>query len=210
MMSLLPNLLNLDALGWDKLRISEVFGNGVYDMGQRDLLLNGNGVFGYQPRYTGHKVQNSKLMGDFRYNGTKDNYLGMTLDNVITQDYILPSLGRTKISGGTLSTKPNTINVLNASVSRFNTSPNWRFLGKDKMLFNFDRIFKSSGLVHSSGRIPLQSRPATAAWADVGDMPLFDNFVSHFEVTLHYSAPLANISASYFTLEGADNYVDHE
>lgn len=200
----------LDALGWDKLRISEVFGNGVFDMANRDLLLNGNGIFGYQPRYTGHKIQNSKLMGDFRYNGTKDNYLGMTLDNVITQDYILPSLGLTKASGGTKTTKPNTIKVLNANVSRFNTSPNWRFLGKDKMLFNYDRIFKSSGIVYARGSVPLQTPLASAVWANVGDMPAYDNFVSHFEATLHYSAPLANISASYFTLEGADNYVDHE
>lgn len=136
----------LDALGWDKLRISELYGNCVYDMREPSLRLNGNGAFGYQPRYTGHKVQNSKMMGDFKYNGTKDNYLGMTLDNVITQDYILPSLGFTKSVGGSASTKPNTIKVLNASISRFVTSPNWRYLGKDKMISNFDRIFKSSGL----------------------------------------------------------------
>ena len=200
----------LDALGWDKLRISEVFGSAVFDKGQPSLLLNGNGAFGYQPRYTGHKVQNSKLMGDFKYNGTRDNYLGMTLDNVITQDYILPSLGRTKLTGGSVTTKPNTIKVLNASASRFSTSPNWRFLGKDKMISNFDRIFKSSGVVYSQARVPLQTPEAPAVWAEIGEMPRFDNFVSHFEVTLHYSAPLANISASYFTLEGADNYVDHE
>ena len=200
----------LDALGWDKLRISEVFGNGVYDMLEPSLRLNGNGAFGYQPRYTGHKVQNSKMMGDFKYNGTKDNYLGMTLDNVITQDYILPVLGRTKSVGGTISTKPNTIKVLNASVSRFVTSPNWRYLGKDKMISNFDRIFKSSGVSFSEGRVPLDAPASPAVWAEVGEMPRFDNFVSHFEISLRYSAPLANISASYFTLEGADNYVDHE
>lgn len=200
----------LDALGWDKLRISEVFGSAVFDKGQPSLRLNGNGAFGYQPRYTGHKVQNSKLMGDFKYNGTRDNYLGMTLDNVITQDYILPSLGLTKITGGSVTTKPNTIKVLNASASRFSTSPNWRFLGKDKMISNFDRIFKSSGVVYSQARVPLQTPEAPAVWAEIGEMPRFDNFVSHFEVTLYYSAPLANISASYFTLEGADNYVDHE
>lgn len=200
----------LDALGWDKLRISEVFGSGVYDMGMPGARVNGNGPFGYQPRYTGHKVQNSKLMGDFRYNGTRDNYLGMTLDNVITQDYILPSLGKTKSVGGTPSTKPNTIKVLSASASRFSASPNWRYLGKDKLISNYDRIFKSSGVAISDARVPLQAPDAPAVWAQLGEMPRFDNFVSHFEVTLHYSAPLANISASYFTLEGADNYVDHE
>lgn len=200
----------LDALGWDKLRISEVFGCGVLDKAHPATLLNGNGAFGYQPRYTGHKIQNSKLMGDFKYNGTKYNYLGMTLDNVITQDFILPSLGLTKSTGGTATTKPNTIQVLNASTTRFSTSPNWRYLGKDKMISNFDRIFKSSGVVSSEGRVPLQTDDAPAVWAEIGEMPRFDNFVSHFEVTLHYSAPLANISASYFTLEGADNYVDHE
>lgn len=200
----------LDALGWDKLRISEVFGSGVYDMGMPGARINGNGVFGYQPRYTGHKVQNSKLMGDFKYNGTRDNYLGMTLDNVITQDFILPSLGKTKSVGGTVTTKPNTIKVVSASASRFSTSPNWRFLGKDKMISNYDRIFKSSGVVISDARVPLDAPEAPAVWAQLGEMPRFDNFVSHFEVTLHYSAPLANISASYFTLEGADNYVDHE
>ena len=200
----------LDALGWDKLRISEVFGSGVYDMGMPGARINGNGAFGYQPRYTGHKVQNSKLMGDFKFNGTRDNYLGMTLDNVITQDYILPSLGKTKSVGGTVTKMPNTIKVVSASASRFSTSPNWRFLGKDKMISNYDRIFKSSGVAISNARVPLVAPEAPAVWAALGEMPRFDNFVSHFEVTLYYSAPLANISASYFTLEGADNYVDHE
>lgn len=199
----------LDALGWDKLRISEVFGNGYRDTVGSPLF--GNNAFGYQPRYTGHKVQNSKLMGDFKFNGTKDNYIGMTLDNVITQDYIVPSLGVTKASGGTVTTKPNTIKIYSASNSRFATSPNWRYLGKDKVISNFDRIFKNSSIVSQMGRVPLAFETSSSnEWERVGDIPQFDNFVSHFELSLTYNAPLSNISASYFTLEGSDNFVNHE
>lgn len=201
----------LDALGWDKLRVSEVFGSGVYTTFADKIV--GNSAFGYQPRYTGHKVQNSKLMGDFRFNGTKDNYLGMTLDNVITQDYIVPMRGSDLANPDPIkpaATLPNLIAVFNADSSRLAVSPNWRFLGKDKMLSNFDRIFKNSGVATLLDRVPMHGGVGKDAWSSVGTIPRFDNFVSHFEVTLHYSAPLANISASYFTLEGADNYVDHE
>lgn len=201
----------LDALGWDKLRVSEVFGSGVYT-NFADRIL-GNSAFGYQPRYTGHKVQNSKLMGDFKFNGTKANYLGMTLDNVITQDYIVPMRGHDLANPGAIkpaATLPNLISVFNADSSRFAVSPNWRYLGKDKMLSNFDRIFKNSGVSTLLDRVPIHGGVSENVWSSVGTIPRFDNFVSHFDATLHYSAPLANISASYFTLEGADNYVDHE
>lgn len=201
----------LDALGWDKLRVSEVFGTGVYTKFADKIV--GNSAFGYQPRYTGHKVQNSKLMGDFHFNGTKDNYLGMTLDNVITQDYIVPMRGFDYANSDPVkpaATLPNLISVYNADSSRFAVSPNWRYLGKDKMLSNYDRIFKNSGVTTLLDRVPFHGGVSEKAWASVGTIPRFDNFVSHFEATLHYSAPLANISASYFTLEGADNYVNHE
>lgn len=201
----------LDALGWDKLRVSEVFGSGVYTRFADGIA--GNSAFGYQPRYTGHKVQNSKLMGDFHFNGTKGNYLGMTLDNVITQDYIVPLRGLDYANPDPIkpeATLPNMISVFNADSSRFVVSPNWRYLGKDKMLSNYDRIFKNSGVTTLLDRVPFHGGVSENAWTSVGTIPRFDNFVSHFEVTLHYSAPLANISASYFTLEGADNYVDHE
>lgn len=201
----------LDALGWDKLRVSEVFGSGVYTRFSDGIA--GSSAFGYQPRYTGHKVQNSKLMGDFHFNGTKDNYLGMTLDNVITQDYIVPMRGLDLASSDAnkpAAMLPNLISVFNADSSRFVVSPNWRYLGKDKMLSNYDRIFKNSGVTTLLDRVPFHGGVSDYAWLSVGTIPRFDNFVSHFEATLYYSAPLANISASYFTLEGADNYVDHE
>lgn len=201
----------LDALGWDKLRVSEVFGSCVTNT--IDTNFQGNLPFGYQPRYTGHKVQNSKLMGDFRFNGTKGNYLGMTLDNVITQDYIVPMRGKDYASTDHIlpdATLPNLITIFNADKSRLVTSPNWRYAGKDKVISNYDRIFKNSGVQFAYNTIPLHGGNSSSVFASAGTLPSFDNFVSHFEVTLYYSAPLANISASYFTLEGADNYVDHE
>ncbi|QRV61914.1 major capsid protein [Microvirus sp.] len=201
----------LDALGWDKLRVSEVFGSGVYTRFEDQIV--GNSAFGYQPRYTGHKVQNSKLMGDFKFNGTKANYLGMTLDNVITQDYVVPMRGFDYANPDPIkpdATLPNLIAVFNADSSRLMTSPNWRYLGKDKMLSNYDRIFKNSGVSTLLDRVPFHGGVSENVWSSVGTIPRFDNFVSHFEVSLYYSAPLANISASYFTLEGSDNYVDHE
>lgn len=196
----------LDALGFDKVRISELYGCGVKDT--HGTAIFGNNAFGYQPRYTGHKVMNSKLMGDFKFNGTRDNYIGMTLDNFITQNEIRYAKGTVNSKAATLT---NTVRILSAPASRFVASPNWRYTGKDKLLSNFDRIFKSSGTAVNSARVPLTNDTVSNnEWEKLGKLPTFDNFVAHFEADLRYNAPLNNISSSYFTLEGADNFVEHE
>lgn len=208
-----------DALGYDSIRVSELVNchTSICDYsGQGLAMVNTRSTYGYQPRYTGHKVMKSLINGDAAARGFGTQYLGMSLDNYISIDQ---SSNKVYLDS---SAKPAgyRYDVYNPSESLFFTSPYWRFKSRFPALSNYDKVFANmrySLRVDNYGNVvpfcnqpDSQTAPAkrNASW--VGTVPFEDNFLFYLSFDVSYSCPLKPISSSYDTpLENSTTF-DHE
>lgn len=186
-----------DAKGYDTLRVGEVVSDKTYLSADTDAeQIRPNSVFGYQPRYTGHKVHKSVLSGDASLVSTRDGYLGFSLDRYMSTD-----VTRSEVhDDGTTS-----YYMANPRSSLFRCGTYWRWLGKYQWLNNFRRIFYDSNPVTSAFQ-------SSNVFDNSGQAVVPDGFVIYSDVDVTYNAPLKNISASYDTLsqDGSDNFVNHQ
>lgn len=186
-----------DAKGYDTLRVGEVVSDKTYLSDDTDAeQIRPNSVFGYQPRYTGHKVHKSVLSGDASLVSTRDGYLGFSLDRYMSTD-----VTRSEVHGdGTTS-----YYIANPRSSLFRCGTYWRWLGKYQWLNNFRRIFYDSNPVTSAFQ-------SSNVFDNSGQAVVPDGFVIYSDVDVTYNAPLKNISASYDTLsqDGSENFVNHQ
>lgn len=179
-----------DAIGYDSIKRGEIYHtNTSFHTTLAGNDLYGNKVFGYIPRYTGHKIKKSVLTGDFVLPGTRELYAGFTLDNIISSDV------ETTSSDGTMLT------ITNVKPSDFTAGEDWRYVGKYKYRNNYDRIFynPSDPTANSTG----------AAFANSGNIPRGDDFLVFNDISIKYNMPLLSIGNSFDTIDGADNYVEH-
>lgn len=179
-----------DAIGYDSIKRGEIYHtNTSFHTSLAGNDLYGNKVFGYIPRYTGHKIKKSVLTGDFVLPGTRELYAGFTLDNIISSDV------ETTSSDGTMLT------ITNVKPSDFTAGEDWRYVGKYKYRNNYDRIFYNPAdpTANSTG----------AAFANSGNIPRGDDFLVFNDISIKYNMPLLSIGNSFDTIDGADNYVEH-
>ena len=179
-----------DAIGYDSIKRGEIYHtNTSFHTHLSGNDLYGNQVFGYIPRYTGHKVKKSVLTGDFVLPGTRELYAGFTLDNIISSDV------------ETTSADGSTLTITNVKPSDFVAGQDWRFIGKYKYRNNFDRIFynPTDTTAHATG----------SAFANSGNIPRGDDFLVFNDISISYNMPLLSVGNSFDTIDGADNYVEH-
>ena len=179
-----------DAIGYDSIKRGEIYHtNTSFHTNLAGNDLYGNKVFGYIPRYTGHKVKKSVLTGDFVLPGTRELYAGFTLDNIISSD-----VETTSADGCTLT-------ITNVKPSDFVSGQDWRFVGKYKYRNNFDRIFYNS--------TDTTANATGAAFVNSGNIPRGDDFLVFNDISISYNMPLLSVGNSFDTIDGADNYVEH-
>ena len=179
-----------DAIGYDSIKRGEIYHtNTSFHTHLSGNDLYGNQVFGYIPRYTGHKVKKSVLTGDFVLPGTRELYAGFTLDNIISSD-----VETTSADGFTLT-------ITNVKPSDFVAGQDWRFIGKYKYRNNFDRIFYNP--------TDTTANATGAAFANSGNIPRGDDFLVFNDISISYNMPLLSVGNSFDTIDGADNYVEH-
>lgn len=179
---------DFDCLGYDKVLSHELVHQCFVGA---NLSVQGSQVFGYQPRYTGHKVKKSVMTGDFTLASTRYGKLGFTLDNYISQDVV--------------NVNPVSDNVVNFVVSNprsdlIQSGIQWRWAGKYKFLSNYGRIFYDQPEMSVDARVSLSQYG--------GNFPVDDGFLIYSQCSCKYSTPLHSIAESYDTNDGS--YVDHE
>lgn len=179
-----------DAIGYDSIKRGEIYHtNTSFHTSLAGNDLYGNKVFGYIPRYTGHKIKKSVLTGDFVLPGTRELYAGFTLDNIISSDV------ETTSSDGT------TLTITNVKPSDFTAGEDWRYVGKYKYRNNYDRIFYNPS--------DPTANSTAAAFKNSGNIPRGDDFLVFNDISIKYNMPLLSIGNSFDTIDGADNYVEH-
>lgn len=179
-----------DAIGYDAIKRGEIYHtNTLFQTNKLGNDLYGNKVFGYIPRYTGHKIKKSILTGDFVLPGMRELYAGFTLDNIISSDVETTSLDGT------------TLTITNVKPSDFTAGQDWRFVGKYKYRNNYDRIFynPTDTTAHATG----------SAFANSGNVARGDDFLVFNDLSVTYNMPLLSVGNSFDTIDGADNYVEH-
>lgn len=179
-----------DAIGYDSIKRGEIYHtNTSFHTSLVGNDLYGNKVFGYIPRYTGHKIKKSILTGDFVLPGTRELYAGFTLDNLISSDV------ETTSSDGT------TLTITNVKPSDFTAGEDWRYVGKYKYRNNYDRIFYNPAdpTANATG----------SAFNNSGNVPRGDDFLVFNDISINYNMPLLSVGNSFDTIDGADNYVEH-
>ena len=179
-----------DAIGYDSIKRGEIYHtNTSFHTTLSGDDLYGNKVFGYIPRYTGHKIKKSVLTGDFVLPGTRELYAGFTLDNIISSD-----VEQTSSDGSTLT-------ITNVKPSDFIAGQDWRFVGKYKYRNNYDRIFYNP--------TDTTANATGSAFANSGNIPRGDDFLVFNDISISYNMPLLSVGNSFDTIDGADNYVEH-
>ncbi len=179
-----------DAIGYDSIKRGEIYHtNTSFHTNLSGDDLYGNKVFGYIPRYTGHKIKKSVLTGDFVLPGMRELYAGFTLDNIISSDV------ETTSSDGT------TLTITNVKPSDFSAGQDWRFIGKYKYRNNYDRIFFNPN--------DATANATASAFKNSGNIPRGDDFLVFNDISVSYNMPLLSVGNSFDTIDGADNYVEH-
>ena len=179
-----------DAIGYDSIKRGEIYHtNTSFHTTLAGNDLYGNKVFGYIPRYTGHKIKKSVLTGDFVLPGTRELYAGFTLDNIISSDV------------ETTSNDGTTLTITNVKPSDFTAGEDWRYVGKYKYRNNYDRIFYNPS--------DSTANATSAAFVNSGNVPRGDDFLVFNDISVKYNMPLLSIGNSFDTIDGDDNYVEH-
>lgn len=179
-----------DAIGYDSIKRGEIYHtNTSFHTSLSGNDLYGNKVFGYIPRYTGHKIKKSVLTGDFVLPGTRELYAGFTLDNIISSDV------------QTTSPDGVTLTITNVKPSDFTAGEDWRYVGKYKYRNNYDRIFYNPA--------DTTANLTGSVFTNSGNVPRGDDFLVFNDISIKYNMPLLSIGNSFDTIDGTDNYVEH-
>ena len=198
-----------DALGYDGVKKSEIFANP----GRSGYIpYFGSQIFGYQPRYTGHKVMKSVISGELDFASSRDQWLGFTLDNIMSSG-ITSVLPETVPADSNWSKKSPRYGYVQISSPNITAGTWWRYLGKYPWLGNQQRIFYDQNLFSTAQQstpvFNISGSGTGSYWLSSGTAPVSDGFVLYEDQDVTYIAPLNSIGNSYDTIDG-DNYVNHE
>ena len=194
-----------DSLGYDLVRKGEVISPAVRD---GRISIRPDAYFGYQPRYTGHKVMPSVMMGEPAFLSSRDQWLGFSLDNIMSGGFTtIEQIVDDPSAGGWDGS--NLYNLYNIPDSVLTAGTWWRYLGKFDWMGNYDRIFYDNNLAQGRKLSTALLGGGRESFAPVGTAPRSDGFILYQDQDVNYIAPLNSIGNSYDTIEG-DNYVNHE
>ena len=139
-----------------------------------------DGGFGNIPNYMEYKQSFDRLNGDLSMRSTRDGLLPFSMQKLI-------SFGEVIVSGE--ETQENVL-AYQPHPDLFVAGEIWRYIGRDRWLGNFDRIFVNSGNIDTFPGSNLQRRDD-----DIYRSRLDDNFICYFyndvEVT-GYELPVAD------------------
>lgn len=194
-----------DSLGYDYVKKGEILSPSVRD---GSVSIRPDSPFGYQPRYTGHKVMSSVIMGEPAFLSSRDQWLGFSLDNILSGGFtIIEEHAAVPSAGGYDGS--NTYNLYNIPDSVLTAGTWWRYLGMYDWMGNYDRIFYDNNLAQGRKLSRSLLGGGRTSYAPVGTAPRSDGFILYQDQDVNYIAPLNSIGNSYDTIEG-DNYVNHE
>lgn len=130
---------DFDGLGYEATAKDQVVGSQDWSSASGGSLFSG---FGFAPQYSGLKIANNVMNGDFSLRGTKSGYQPFTLDKLINvgeRDVFHDSALDTPDSVGYRVYKLLTAQDLPTA------SPIWRYVGRYPWLGLYNRIFNQVG-----------------------------------------------------------------
>lgn len=139
--------------------------------------------FGYIPRYSGYKVADNVMNGDFSLRGTRDGYLPFTADRYIDTTERVVTGTDVAPSYETVST-PNDLPI---------AGDVWRYTARYPWLSNYNRIFSSVGLSRKENSFLIPN--AEFAYN------MYDNFLIHNILNMQCYAPMKPIEESFGTID---------
>lgn len=163
-------------------------------------------TFGFVPRYSGLKVCQNILNGNFTLRSVRSDYIPYSLDKLID----VGELSTINVVGNTASVDTafkETLSLDFPTDAIPTCSPIWRFISRYPWLDNYARIFFSRG---DQGVLPQSWYSASTKWrtqSSIFDLMSLrdDDFICHNYVAVKYYAPMLPISESFETLqEGND------
>lgn len=140
---------------------------------------------GFIPRYTRYKVSQNIVNGNCSLRSTRNAFLPYTLDRYIT----LGDISTSGVSGSGSSYQFKIASAHHTVIPVANTD--YRFIGKDLWLGNYDRIFQTYDEGHES------SESVSASAINLNPLP--DHFVVHNFLDATYIAPVISMADSYDT-----------
>ena len=189
-----------DGLGFEMSPRSVVVGN--LNFGDANDTTNvgqgAQGAFGLIPRYSGFKIAQSKLNGEFSLRGVRDRFLPYTLDKVIDVGERETRVFNDS-DGATVFVLFRNFDSKDFPIA----SPNWRYPTRYPWLGNFNRIFVNVGKYQI---------PQHDGWNPDDGTEFFeffarnyDNVLVHNVFNLQQFAPMLPIAESFETQDEDDD-----
>lgn len=153
------------------------------------------GSFGNIPVYTEYKIANNVLNGDFSRPSSRESFLPFTLDKLLPFQRVL-EVGGDGADRTQFITSVSNVVITNGTV--------WRYIGKDRWLGNYDRIFLGSG---AEEELP-GATGIKAFYMDRGFND--DNFIVHCRINMKVHSFALPLSESFDTgsFDGASMEVE--
>ena len=189
-----------DGLGYEMSPRSVVVGNVNFGDANdtTNVGQNAQSGFGLIPRYSGFKVAQSKLNGEFSLRGVRDRFLPYTLDKVIDVGE-RESRVFNDSDGATVYVLFRQFDSKDFPIA----SPNWRYPTRYPWLGNFNRIFVNTGKYQI---------PQHDGWRSDAGLVFFeffarnyDNVLVHNVLNLQQYAPMLPIADSFETQDDEGN-----
>lgn len=180
-----------DGLGFEATKKSVIFGNGDVNVTFR---RSPDQSFGFVPRYSGFKVAQNIMNGDFNLRSTRSGYLPYTLDRFVAVNDLVPV--ETSTDGEHDHGYVVPLDISNVP----NATPEYRQVCRYPWLSNFNRIFVNVGLSGNNDRY---------FWAYFFTHPVagplmvneYDNFICSNIINLVTYEPKLALSDSFETVE---------
>ncbi len=183
---------DFDGLGYEATGKLHVVGACDVANGVTDAVNTLDDTFGFVPRYTGLKIANNVMNGDFNLRSVRDVYLPYSLDKVIDVNKLDVSV---QSNGTGQEQTVYRVKASNAPVTIPVAGDTWRYVARYPWLGNFNRIFANLGKEFS-----LRSYSTDAAVANYElTNSEHDNFLIHNVLNVQYYAPMLPISDSFET-----------
>lgn len=167
---------DMDAITLVPSKRQSIFGSSIF-ANEASLFKNG---FGNIPNYTEYKVSFDTLNGDMSLPSVKNSCLPFTLSKYINADTIFYDT----------SSDHGEWHFPNASY--FVAGEFWRYIGRNKWLGNFDRIFENSGELYDDVTDDV-------GWFDMASNRLDDNFYVYIYCDVQVMSTAKSLADSFQT-----------
>lgn len=154
-------------------------------------------TFGFVPRYSGLKIANNVMNGDFNLRSVRDTYLPYSLDRFIELNHLEAEEQSNGTGVDQLALKISVRNFPSVIPVAGNT---WRFIARYPWIGNFNRIFANMGKEYTLYRYGDADDDDVGQVADyeIADSS-YDNFLIHNVLNVQSYAPMLPIADSFET-----------